>query len=273
MEVKFNVTGAERKKLVGAISEILNTPMKYLGAPGFAYAVGGYTVDKNGTVSGERDDALLTALAGRGFEAEATANTLIAEAPETAEALETPDRLAIEMPADGFTPEKLENLKKLVESKAALIKAALGADDLPVESTGDTLRFPWFPGNLDGDTVKACMQFIAALCKTAKEKKRVTAKARDEFENPRFAMRVWLIGLGMVGDEFKAARKFLLKNLTGNAAWRYGAPKKKAAGEAADGADAGTVTPEAVPAPAGEDAAPAADTGADCAGRAGAKHE
>lgn len=273
MEFKFNVTGAERKKLVGAISEILNTPMKYLGAPSFGYEVSGYTVDKNGTVSGERDDALLDALAERGFEAEAVAGAAIAEAPETTEAPETPDRLAIEMPADGFTPEKLENLTKLVESKAALIKAALGTDDLPIESAGDTLRFPWFSGDLDGDTAKACAQFIAALCKTAKEKKRVTAKAHDEFENPRFAMRVWLIGLGMVGDDFKTARKFLLKNLTGNAAWRYGAPKKKAAGEAADGADAGTETIGTVTASAGEETAPAADTGTDCAGEAGAVHE
>ncbi|MGX8700959.1 hypothetical protein [Caproiciproducens sp.] len=147
--------------------------------------------------------------------------------PETAKGPGASDRLTIEMPADGFTPEKLENLTKLVESKAALIKTALGADDLPIESTGDTLRFPWFSGDFDGDTVTACAQFIAALCKTAKEKKRVTAKARDEFENPRFAMRVWLIGLGMAGDDFKPARKFLLKNLTGNAAWRYGAPKKR----------------------------------------------
>lgn len=273
MEFKFNVTGAERKKLVGAISEILNTPMKYLGAPGFGYEVGGYTVDKSGTVSGERDDALLTALAGRGFEAEVAANALITDEPEAAEALESPDRVAVEMPMDGFTPEKLENLKKLVESKAALIKMALGADDLPIQMTEEALRFPWFSGRLDGETAKACAQFIAALCKTAKEKKRVTAKARDEFENPRFAMRVWLIGLGMVGDDFKPARKFLLKNLTGNAAWRYGAPEKKAANEAADGADARTETPTTVIAPTEEEAAPAGNTGADSAGEAGAEHE
>jgi hypothetical protein len=273
MEVKFNVTGAERKKLVGAIGEILGTPTKYLGAPGFGYEVGGYTVDKNGTVSGERNDALLTALAARGFEADAAADAPIAEEPEATETPEAPNRLTIEMPADGFTPEKLENLKKLVESKAALIKTALGADDLPIESTRDTLRFSWFPGDLDGDTAKACAQFIAALCKTAKEKKRVTAKAREKFENPRFAMRVWLIGLGMVGDDFKLARKFLLQNLTGNAAWRYGAPEKKAASEAAGGTDAGEEAPAAITAPAEEEAAPAADMGADSAGEASADHE
>jgi len=229
MKLRFNVTGAERKRLAGSIGEILDVPINYMGAPTFAYAVGGYTVDKKGAVRGERDDALLKSLAGHGFVAEIAAETPGADKPEKMEASGVPERLVIEMPADSFTPEKLENLTKLVESKAALIKTALGADDLPIESTGNALRFPWFPGGLDGNTAQACAQFIAALYKTAKEKKRVTAKARDEFENPRFAMRVWLIGLGMVGNDFKLARKFLLQNLAGNAAWRYGKPEKKVA--------------------------------------------
>ena len=37
-EFKFNLSGERRKQLVGAISEIQNAPMKYLGAPTFAYA-------------------------------------------------------------------------------------------------------------------------------------------------------------------------------------------------------------------------------------------
>lgn len=226
MEFRFNVTGAERKRLAGAISEILSAPMKYLGAPGFGYEVGGYTVDKDGTVNGERSDTLLDALTERGFAFEATTEIPVTEETETPEA---PGRVVIEIPADGFTPEKLDNLAKLVASKAALIKTAIGTDELAIISTGETLRFPWFSGSLDGDTVSAYTQFIAALCKTAKEKKRVIAKAQDEFENPRFTMRVWLIGLGMVGDDYKLARKLLLQNLTGNAAWRYGAPEKKTA--------------------------------------------
>lgn len=39
-------------------------------------------------------------------------------------------------------------------------------------------------------------------------------------------MRVWLIGLGMVGAEYGAARKLLCKNLSGDTAWRYGKPEK-----------------------------------------------
>lgn len=49
MEFKFNVTGTERKKLAGAVSEILNQPTKYLGAPTFAYEIGDYRIDKQGT--------------------------------------------------------------------------------------------------------------------------------------------------------------------------------------------------------------------------------
>ena len=273
MEFRFNVTGTERKRLVGTISEILDTPMKYLGAPGFGYEVGGYTVDKDGTVSGERNDALLDALTERGFAYEADTEIPVAEEPEKIETPDEPDRFVIEVPADGFTPEKLDNLTKLVASKAVLIKTALGADELAIISTGETLRFPWFSGGLDGDTVSAYTQFIAALCKTAKEKKRVTAKVQDEFENPRFTMRVWLIGLGMVGNNYKLARKLLLQNLAGNAAWRYGVPDKKAASDPADDADAGEESLAVLTAPAEEEAAPAADTGANVAEEAGAEHE
>ena len=52
MEFKFNVTGARRKALVMAISEILNAAPKYQGSPTFAYEVGGYHIDKAGTLTG-----------------------------------------------------------------------------------------------------------------------------------------------------------------------------------------------------------------------------
>ena len=66
---------------------------------------------------------------------------------------------------------------------------------------------------------------MEALCKTAKQRKRITAKERP-VENEKFTFRVFLIQLGFVGDEYKAARKILLKNLPGNSAFRDGAPKE-----------------------------------------------
>ena len=39
MKINYNMTGAARKSLVAAISEELNAPTNYLGAPTFAYTV------------------------------------------------------------------------------------------------------------------------------------------------------------------------------------------------------------------------------------------
>ena len=79
----------------------------------------------------------------------------------------------------------------------------------------------------DVNTISAYTQFIVALCKTVKEKKRIVSKApKSGFENERFSMRIWLIGLGMVGTEFTLARKLMIRNLGGNSGWRYGKPEK-----------------------------------------------
>jgi hypothetical protein len=134
-----------------------------------------------------------------------------------------PDTLAVELPLDGFTPEVIDRLCKMVTAKEALLKKALGADELPVEALEDRIRFPWFTLGSPEQT-EAYTQFVAALCKTAKEKKRITAKAKESFENERFAMRVWLIGLGLIGKEFSLTRKLLMTGLSGNSSWRNGAP-------------------------------------------------
>jgi len=60
------------------------------------------------------------------------------------------------------------------------------------------------------------------LCTTAQEKKRVTAKVGKMPENPKFAFRCFLLSLGMIGDEYKVARKILLSKLGGNSAWKGG---------------------------------------------------
>jgi hypothetical protein len=130
------------------------------------------------------------------------------------------------MPLDGFTDEAIEKLELLVASKATLIKNAIGAEELPIERTDDTLRFPWFRGELAAEEASAYSLFIGALCAAAKEAKRVTAKDKP-VENEKFAFRVFLIRLGFVGDEYKQARKILLTNLTGNSAFKNGRPDKE----------------------------------------------
>ena len=140
------------------------------------------------------------------------------------------DRLTIEVPLDGFTPEKLDNLAKLVTAKASLLKEALGTDDLPIKQTADTLLFPWFRGEsaIDGDHADAYAKLVSLLCKTAVEKKRVTAKEKDVDGSPKYAMRCFLLSLGFIGEEYKKARKILLSKLEGNSSWKNG---KKAESE------------------------------------------
>lgn len=167
--------------------------------------------------TGEGENSVTFAMVGEMFEEP----EIVQNAPETAEA----DRLVIEYPIEGFTPQMRINLEKLVESKAVLIKKALGVDELPIIETDIALSFPWFSANLDAEGITAHTQFICALCKTAKEKKRIVAKARETFENEKFAMRVWLIGLGLIGEEYKLARKLYSRNLTGDSGWRHGKPK------------------------------------------------
>ena len=53
----------------------------------------------------------------------------------------------------------------------------------------------------------------------AKNSKRITAKERT-VENEKYAFRCFLLRLGFIGDEYKASRKILLKNLDGNSAFR-----------------------------------------------------
>ena len=268
----FNVSGAERKRLVQAISAYTQADSKYLGAPTFAYQVDYFTIDRNGCVSfddradSEEIEGLIETLAEQGFvsqvsnlgcedeqaeanisEGEATAAEDAAE-PETTsgedaaqteeaedgiepEAAPSEDTstdpsgygLTVALPAASFTPETLVNLTNLLAAKGRLIRKALGVDALPVETGSDTVSFPWFEGkHLDADEVKASTHLIAALCDMARNQKRITAKEKIT-DNDKYAFRCFLLRLGFIGAEYKDVRKILLRNLSGNSAFKAGA--------------------------------------------------
>ena len=90
-----------------------------------------------------------------------------------------------------------------------------------MEQTESELQFPWFKADSPPENITAYSQFVTALCNTAQAKKRVTAKAPESFENEKFTMRVFCIGLGLVGVEYKLCRQLLMSNLSGNSSWRY----------------------------------------------------
>lgn len=260
----YNRTGAERKALVDAISRILEKPAVYLGAPTFAYAVGDYRVSKKGSlfclnnIRQEEIERLVLRLQEQGFIAETSAEedspaeettanmaevateNVVDEATEAAADntdtapltatgnSDEENTLTIEMPKTGFTDTSLDNLQKIIASKAALLRKALGTDNLAVIDTGDTLKFPWFALHGLVGEADAYSRLVAAICDTARKRRRITAKERDS-ENDKFDFRLFLVQLGFVGNEYKTARRILLRSLTGNSSWKSGhAPERPA---------------------------------------------
>ena len=227
MEFKYNVTGAARKQLVGRMAEILECAPKYLGAPTFSYEVDYFTIDKNGTVSfddradSEEIEMLVERLLEEGFEPEAVeqepTEPKAAENANGAEPGKT--ALRIYLPDSLFTEEGFANLTRLIAAKAALIQKALGADELPLLREDGKVGFPWFEDGSDPDAVSAYTHFVTALCQMANGQKRVTAKEK-EVENEKYAFRCFLLRLGFIGKEYKEERKLLLKNLSGNGAFK-----------------------------------------------------
>ena len=231
MKINYNVTGSERKRLVGAISRITEDKPVYMKMPTYAYEIGDITVDKEGTLLCEDDtkaERIAHNLIADGFTAAENQEPAAEEAVPTEEAApaedaDAPESLTISMPKDGFTDEAIANLKHLVESKATLIKKALGAEDLPITVEDDKISFPWFSGFPAPEEISAYAKFIGRLCSIAKTQKRVTAKDKD-VNNDKYAFRCFLLRLGFIGAEYKADRKILLKNLTGSSAFKGGAP-------------------------------------------------
>jgi len=224
MQVKYNVTGARRKELVKVISDTTGAKAEYKFMPTCNYEIDYFTVTKDGTLlfddraDSEEVEQVLEAIAAAGFECEAQGEES-GEAAETAEQADV-DALTVEMPRSFFTDAALDNLKRLVESKAALIKKAIGTDALPIEVTDEKVSFPWFT-ETEPDAVRAYTNFISKLSEMAKNATRVTATEKA-VDNEKYAFRCFLLRLGFIGADYKTDRKILLKNLTGSSAFRNG---------------------------------------------------
>lgn len=232
MRIEFNRTGAERKELVKAISEITGAAAVYKFMPTCAYEIDCFTVTKDGALEfddradSEEIETLLEQLAERGFAATEMPDTAADNGEEEAAEKASEDAavepqgesvgLTVAIPLDKVA---VGNLTKLLDAKGSLIKKALGIAELPIEIGEDAVSFPWFSLSLDLDSAKAYTDFIAALCRMSKEQKRINATEKD-VTNEKYAFRCFLLRLGFIGAEYKADRKILLKNLTGSSAFK-----------------------------------------------------
>jgi hypothetical protein len=213
---------AKTKELAHALGVILRTAPIYKGFPNHSYMIGDIRAEEGGvtvfpaSADVEAVKRVMEGLAGMGFALAAP----LAEAPiAPAQA----DALTIEIPITGFTETAIANLEKIVAAKATVLRLALGTEALPIERTGETLRFPWFtlPTVEAAEAVAAYTMLVHKMCEMAKRQKRVLDKSAPA-ENPKWQMRTFLLRLGLVGPEYKTARKILTAGLSGDGAYPGG---------------------------------------------------
>ncbi|MFK4967107.1 hypothetical protein ACI1UG_02755 [Lactococcus garvieae] len=224
MDVHYKVQGKERKQLVEQIATITEEEFKYLGVPTCAYQIGPhFLVDKAGTLQiddftdSDIVENLLDKLNEQGF----TFETPELTESTTEENAYDPDTLEIRVRVENFGEQEQTNLNNLISSKCNLLKKAIGTTRLDYHFENGELRFPWFTLNKEQGEALIYQQLVVALINKAKTAKRIRP-VENATDNEKFTFRVFLISLGMVGDEYKEARKLLMKNLSGNSAFKNG---------------------------------------------------
>ncbi len=251
----------ERKEIVKQLGEHFGVKPKYMGVPSCNYQIQAaeetYTVDRAGKIINSEGKVVEFEKMLQEPETEKTESL---QNPRTAESETTTFEVAV--PMDAHTGITLRNLVNMIYSKQALIKKALvvtedivgdnfsnrinevrietledfktAIGDMPEKSCSgiafdfdaNTITFKFLEGEVNPEKVEAYTQLVALLNQNAKILKYASAKVKDT-DNDKFAFRVFLIRLGMVGDEYKMTRKVLLEKLDGNSAFRSGKPEKK----------------------------------------------
>ena len=238
-----------RKDLVHKLAEHLEVRPVYLASPSFAYQVGEYTVNRQGNILDSEGQVVeLKALLAGGKEEPVLETITETETVET-----EPINLEIGLPLEGYDGRSLRNLLHMIYSKQPLIKKALNLDtDLVSEEAisaldqqpmttlehfqnalggkscpgidfdfnKGTITFKLGQGGDDPEKVEAATQLLALVNLSARRSKlNISAKVKAT-DNEKYTFRTWLLRLGMIGDDYRLARRVLLQNLPGNSAFR-----------------------------------------------------
>lgn len=85
--------------------------------------------------------------------------------------------------------------------------------------TTEKVTFTGFPTAPDHEHLTAFARLAVLMNQQAISQKRIQAKDVND-ENEKYALRTWLLRLGMNGPDFKETRKILMEKLSGHAAFR-----------------------------------------------------
>lgn len=241
----------DRKEMVKALESHFRVKATYLGTPSFAYEI---KTEKE-TYKVERTSAIKHS---KGNEVDLD-SILKPKDDEVIEPVKSYDDLVdgfeIEFPFEGHTGVTLRNVVNMIASKQRLIMQAFDSNEKFVEeSFAEVLNqketntielfkesylacrperclgivFDFETGTfvlkldaqkLDKAKIDAFINLAVLVNKNAKMLKHSAFKPAQD-ENPKYALRTWLIRLGMNGDEYKISRKILLSGLEGSSSFR-----------------------------------------------------
>ena len=77
-------------------------------------------------------------------------------------------------------------------------------------------------GSLHAGQLKSMVQISLALSELAKNIRYASPK-KGQRDNEAYGFRCFMLRLGFIGDEFKTAREYFMRNFEGNSAWRHAA--------------------------------------------------
>ncbi len=248
----YKILSESRKDVIAKLRELVGDRLVYTRLPRCAYEVDGISVEKDGTVVAEEgaDMELIGTLESEGL---IGSEAGIEEPIDTAEEEASP-QISISLPIANHDGNSLRNLVCAIYSRGNLLSKATGgcfrvqkelADDIKaadpeavretigdghlmqgVKITQDQVIFTGFPETEDPKTLQIFMQLAAAINKAALGQKRIQARKVQD-ENEKYALRTWLVRIGMGGPEYKEARNWLLKDLKGSSAFRTEAEKER----------------------------------------------
>ena len=223
----------DRKPLIAALERETGIKAVYCGAPTFQYQVGDYSVLRDGSLQVTKADAdLISRLSEAG----------LIEQPVAAQE-------GIFFPLEKFTGRALANLVFMFAAKGTMINKAIGIPEafhmssalvrkLQEEKPSTLPEFMavlydcggksaikglwvsstelFFTGFPDTETYHALAELMAH---TSINSQWIKAK-KSTVTNEKYSFHVWLTSIGMNGKEYGAARAELLKNFTGDGAFR-----------------------------------------------------
>lgn len=242
-----------RKELVKRLSQLAGIKAEYTKMPRCAFLVGDYAVERDGTLTVPDDadmepiETLLTEGMIREYDPEAEAKK--AEEQKRLKEAQNQERKKadVSFPIEGHKAASLKNLAVMVCNRGNLISKATGGrfsctpelleelssansvtdfKTIAKEHGGlegiditDRVYFTGFPDIADRNSIQAFTQLASRMNSISMEQGTVRIKQSDA-ENEKFSFRIWLLGLGMKGEEYKTARRILLAPLKGNTAFR-----------------------------------------------------